>query len=163
MRKPWKEIPWSNKSSLIICALNPFKVPSEERGKLILEQIDNEDHIMALFENSASGFLGRLIRIAQKAVKDSFTHDHDCYVELPLWEYMVTSFVETAATHNFAFRPTGLLREAYVAHLDNIYLNNLLDAEYQEDVSMLKINEINNWFRAWEFMRGCGFNNEEGA
>ena len=83
MRKPWKEIPWSNKSSLIICALNSFKMPSEERGKLILEQIDNDGHIMALFENSASGFLGRLIRIAQKAVKDSFTHDQDCYVELP--------------------------------------------------------------------------------
>lgn len=163
MRKPWKEIPWSNKSSLIICALNPFKMPSEERGKLILEQIDNEDHIMALFENPASGFQGRLIRIAQKAVKDSFTHDHDCYVELPLWEYMVTSFVETTATHNFAFRPTGLLREAYVAHLDNIYLNNLLDTEYQEDVSMLKINEINNWFRAWEFMTACGFRNEKDA
>ena len=76
---------------------------------------------------------------------------------------MVTSFVETVATHNFAFRSTGLLREAYVAHFDNIYLSNFLNSEYQEDVSMLKVNEINNWFRAWEFMRGCCFTSEEDA
>ena len=71
MRKPYKEIPWSHRSGLIICAINPFN--------------------------------------------------------------------------------------------DNIYLSNRLDAEYQEDVSMLKVNEINNWFRAWEFIRACGFKSEEDA
>lgn len=161
IRKPWNEIPLHYRNSLIICALNPFNIPSQERGNLIVEQINDEDHKVALFENPIYGFHGRLIRIAQKAVKECLTHEHQCEVELPLWSYMTTSFIETVSTHNFAFRPTGLLREAYVSHLNNIYLNNLESTEYQEDVSILKVNEINNWFRAWEFMSACGFKSED--
>ena len=74
---------------------------------------------------------------------------------------MLTSFVDLVSTHNFALRPTGMLREAYVSHLDAIYARNEIDTEYPEEVSMLKINEINNWLRAWEFMRVCGFDSRE--
>jgi hypothetical protein len=51
---------------------------------------------------------------------------------------------------------TGILREAYSAYLNMVYA----DAEAglnDEDVSMLKVNELFNWFKAWEFMERCGF------
>ncbi len=41
------------------------------------------------------------------------------------------------------------------------YLNMVYaDAEAvlsHEDVSVLKVNELFNWFKAWEFMERCGF------
>ncbi len=163
VRKPWKEIPLYYRNSLIICAVNPFRLSSPVHATAITEQL-SEDDKSTFFEFPMLGFEGRLIRIAQRAVRECLTHNHGCEIELPLWEGMVTSFVEVVATHNFAFRPTGMLREAYVSHLDGIYARNKADPEYQEDVSVLKINEINNWFRAWEFMRGCGFDEgEDGA
>jgi hypothetical protein len=162
VRKPWKEISLYYRNSLIICAVNPFRLSSPVHATAITEQL-SEDDKSTFFEFPMLGFEGRLIRIARRAVRECFKHNHSCEVELPLWEELINSPQETVFTHNFAFRPTGMLREAYVSHLDGIYARNEADIEYQEDVSMLKINEINNWFRAWEFMRSCGFDEEEDA
>ncbi|MFT4080298.1 hypothetical protein [Rhodomicrobium sp.] len=64
---------------------------------------------------------------------------------LPLWSAVVTSASEVAISHNFAFRPTGMTREAYVSCLNAIYARNASGVGYQEDVSTLKVNEISNW------------------
>ncbi len=50
-----------------------------------------------------------------------------------------------------------MMREAYVDFLNGIYKRNATDAEYNEDVSKLKVNELANWLRAWKFMGMCGF------
>ncbi|MBL0375552.1 hypothetical protein JJB09_26490 [Rhizobium sp. KVB221] len=64
---------------------------------------------------------------------------------------------EVVFSHNFVFRPTGMFREAYVDFLDQIYARNDRDEDNYEDISTLKINEVNNWLRAWQFMEACGF------
>lgn len=160
IRKPWKEIPLYYRNSLFICAINPFRLVNPDRAEAIAEQLP-EGKLAEFLEFPMLGFDGRLIRIAQRAVSECLTHNHDCEVELPLWEGIVNSPQEVAFTHNFAFRLTGMLREAYVAYLDNIYSMNKAEPEYSEDVSVLKVNEITNWLRAWEFMQACGF--KEGA
>ena len=76
---------------------------------------------------------------------------------MPLWSAVVNSVSEVAISHNFAFRPTGMMREAYVSYLNAIYARNASGVDYQEDVSKLKVNEISNWLRAWMFMEMCGF------
>mgnify|MGYP001215449644 FL=1 len=76
---------------------------------------------------------------------------------MPLWSAVVTAATEVAISHNFAFRPTGMMREAYVSYLNTIYARNASGVGYQEDVSKLKVNEISNWLRAWMFMEMCGF------
>ena len=61
--------------------------------------------------------------------------------------------------HNFGFHPTGILRDAYVSHLNNEYekeKNGCSDV----DLSVLKINEIYNWMGAWEFLQACGYTGE---
>lgn len=68
---------------------------------------------------------------------------------------MVISGMEVVYTHNFGFRPTGVMRDAYVSHLTSIYARN--GDGYVEDVSALKLIEISNWLRAWQFMEMCGF------
>ena len=66
---------------------------------------------------------------------------------------------EVVFTHNFAFQPTGILREAYT-----YYLNRAYEIEAQcgsvDDHSVLKINEIQNWLSAWQFMEMCGFSGD---
>lgn len=155
VRKPFQEIPWSYRSSLIICALNPFKIAQPDRTAAFLEGLD-EVHHQAFFEAPLYAFDGRLIRLAQRAVRDCLTHGHTGEVETPEWASMITSIVEVVACHKHAFRPTGMLREAYVSFLDEIYARNLT-AEYGEDVEYLKASEIYNWSRAWTFMEMCGF------
>lgn len=158
IRKPWREIPRYNRNSLIICALNPFQNPTPDRADTILEQIGEEDR-SSFFESPLLGFHGRLLRLAKRAVKDCLTHNYDCELETPNWSAMVVSPQEVVFTHNFAFQPTGILREAYT-----YYLNRAYEIEAQcgsvDDHSVLKINEIQNWLSAWQFMEMCGFSGD---
>jgi hypothetical protein len=155
IRKHWKEIPWSHRNSLFICALNPFKVAVPERANAISAQIDPSKHT-EFFEMPTLAFDGRVIRIAQRAVRDCLTHDYDAVVDVPLWSYVLHNPTEVAITHNFAFRPTGMLREAYTDHLNERFARQAAGG-WGDDLSMLKINNVNNWLQAWEFMRMCGF------
>jgi hypothetical protein len=156
VRKFWSSIPWSDRSSLFICALNPFRLSEPKRANAIIDQID-EAHHASLFEVPLYAFDGRLIRLAQRVAKDGLSHGGHGEIELPLWSRVVTSVTEVAISHNFAFRPTGMMREAYVSYLNGIYARNAAGTGYGEDVSKLKVNEISNWMRAWMFMEGCGF------
>jgi hypothetical protein len=155
VRKPWQEVPRYYRNSLFICAINPFRAAAMEGTNVISEQLD-EQFRATFFELPDTGFYGRLTALAERAVKDCLTHDYPCELELPLWSAIVVSSFEVAITHNFGFRPTGLLREAYVSHLNSKYAREVASG-YPEDLSILKINEINNWLRAWMFMEGCGF------
>jgi len=104
-------------------------------------------------------FDGRLASIAQRAVKDCLTNSYSCELEFPLWSAMVSSSIEVVYTHNFGFRPTGVMRDAYASYLTSIYDNNEKGGD--EDVFALKLLEISNWLRAWEFMDMCGFASPE--
>jgi hypothetical protein len=84
-------------------------------------------------------------------------------METPLWSVIVTEAQEVAFTHNFAFRPTGMIREAYVSYLNDVYAREEAGTRTGEDLSMLKINEINSWLGAWEFMERCGFKAGDGV
>lgn len=165
IRKPWAEIPMYYRNSLIICAVDPFAIEDFDLSNEILSQIDEEHH-SSFFENPRSGFSGRLIRIAHRALRDSLKHGQRCEVELPLWSQMVVSMVEVVFTHNMGFRPTGLFRDAYVSYIDSLYEQNQIAGTTVHDVSVLQIEEITNWMRAWTFMEGCGFsgiNADEGG
>ncbi len=154
IRKPWDSIPRFYRNSLFIVALNPFHIVGQERAGAITEQIDVE-HQSNFFEMPRLGFDGRLLRVAERAVKDSLNIRGE--LETPTWSSIVTSPQEVVFSHNFAFRPTGMFREAYVDFLNQIYVRNDRDEDNHEDVSKLKINEVNNWLRAWQFMEACGF------
>lgn len=156
IRKPWAEVTLLYPNSLIICALNPFNIADPERSNAITKQLDEQYHT-TFSEVPMLGFDGRLISIAQRAVKDCLTNHYQAEIELPLWSSMVVSMIETVFTHNFGFRPTGMMREAYVSHLTTIYDRNEDSDDYVEDVSALKLIEISNWMRAWLFMEMCGF------
>ncbi|MER8626264.1 hypothetical protein [Mesorhizobium sp. M1143] len=97
-----------------------------------------------LIEAPLYAFDGRLIRLAQRVANDGLTHGGLGEVEFPLWSAVVTSVSEVAISHNFAFRPTGMMREAFVNYLNAFYARNASVAGYQEDVSKLKVNEISN-------------------
>jgi hypothetical protein len=155
VRKPWKEIPLYYRNSLIICALNPFRSSGVGRSNAITEHLDAK-HRSSFFDFPELGFDGRLTALAKRAIKDCLTHDYDCELELPLWSAMVVSSQEVVFTHNFGFRPTGMLREAYVSYLNLIYARQA-KGNNDEDVSTLKVNELSNWLRAWQFMEMCGF------
>lgn len=154
IRKRWPEVRLFYPNSLIICALNPFKIANFERANAITAQL-KEEHHSAFFEWPMLGFDGRLALIAQRAVRDCLTNSHRCELKFPLWSAMVTSSIEVVFTHNFGFRPTGVMRDAYVSYLTSIYNHN--EKGGHQDVSILKVLEISNWLRAWEFMEMCGF------
>lgn len=156
IRKPSREIPWSNRSSLIICALNPFRIANPERANPISDQLADEKASL-LGEIPTMTFDGRLLRLGSRSIKDTLTHRYQCELETSVWSYMVTSPIEVATSHNFGFRPVGMFREAYSSFLNNLYAREAGGTGDGEDVSMLKINEITNWMRAWRFMEGCGF------
>ncbi|MFA5989410.1 MAG: hypothetical protein WC803_07380 [Sphingomonas sp.] len=156
IRKHWQEVPLSCRSSIIICALNPFNIANLERSNPINEQISQDD-ALRIVEAPRMGFYGRLIRLGQRTIKDCFTHDYRNEIETPHWSGMITSMVEVVFTHNFGFRPVGMLREAYTSHLNNLYAHEANGTGDGEDVSTLKLNEITNWMRAWMFMEACGF------
>lgn len=155
IRKHWKELPFSHRSSLILCAVNPFRVADPDMSGPLLEQIDPEYH-ETLFEVPDAAFLDRLLVVARRAVEDCLPQGHHYDREVPLWSGMVRSMIETVTVHNFGFRPTGLFREAYVAHLNRQYA---LEAAVGtvEDLSTMKAVEITNWLHAWRFMEACGF------
>lgn len=153
IRKPWPEVTLYYPNSLIICALNPFKIADQERSNPLTTQLDEEHHA-AFFEAPMLGFDGRLASIAQRTVRDCLTNSYSCELEFPLWSAMVISSIEVVYTHNFGFRPTGVMRDAYVSYLASIYDEY---EERREDVFALKLLEISNWLRAWKFMEMCGF------
>jgi hypothetical protein len=156
IRKPWLEIPRHYRNSLFVCALNPFRLVKPERTDLILPQLDANERDSFL-ETPELAFHGRLIRLAQRAVKDCLTDDYRANVETPYWGAIITESQEVVFTHNFAFRPTGIMREAYVGYLNELYACEAAGDGLGEDVSLLKINEVNNWMGAWMFMESCGF------
>ncbi|WP_175583432.1 hypothetical protein [Salipiger sp. HF18] len=156
IRKPWQEIPRFYRNSLFICALNPFRIAEPARADALLSQL-KESERASFLETPELAFDGRLIRLAQRAVKDCLTHDYRAEVETPYWGAIVVESQEVVFTHNFAFRPTGILREAYLDYLNDLYAREAAGDGWGEDVSTLKINEVNNWMRAWMFMEGCGF------
>lgn len=156
IRKPWREIPWSNRSSIIICALNPFRISNPERSNPISEQL-SEENAKVLSQIPTAAFDGRLLRLGSRAIKDTLTHRYPFELEVPSWAGIVTSMIEVVFTHNFGFRPVGMFREAYSSFLNNLYAREANGTGDGDDVSLLKVNEITNWMRAWMFMEGCGF------
>ena len=64
------------------------------------------------------------------------------------------TMVETAFTHNFGSRPTGLLREAYVAHVYSKFAARAA-GRYDGDASTMKAVEITNWLGARTFTEAC--------
>ena len=153
-RKPWPEMTLYYSNSLVICALNPYKLVDAERSNAIIAQLD-EKHHGAFSELPMLGFDGRLASVAQRALKDCFTNAYRCELDFPLWSAMVTSSREVVYTHNFGFRPTGIMRHAYVSHLTSMYDQN--QRINDQGLSTLKLLEISNWLRAWQFMEMCGF------
>ncbi|MBG3979423.1 hypothetical protein [Pseudomonas aeruginosa] len=156
IRKPWREIPCHYRNSLFICALNPFRIAEPNRANSILSQLDESEH-ESFLETPELAFEGRLIRLAQRTIKDCLTDDYSAEVVTPYWGEIVTDSQEVVFTHNFAFRPTGIMREAYSGFLNERYAREASGQGWGGDISILKINEIHNWLRAWMFMEGCGF------
>jgi hypothetical protein len=156
IRKPWREIPCHYRNSLFICALNPFRIAEPNRANSILSQLDESEH-ESFLETPELAFEGRLIRLAQRTIKDCLTDDYSAEVVTPYWGAIVTDSQEVVFTHNFAFRPTGIMREAYSGFLNERYAREASGQGWSGDISILKINEIHNWLRAWMFMEGCGF------
>ena len=156
IRKPWLEIPRYHRNSLFVCALNPFRIAEPKRTNTMLLQLD-ENERDSFLETPELAFDGRLIRLAQRAIKDCLTDEYRANVETPYWGAIVTESQEVVFTHNFAFRPTGIMREAYVGYLNELYSREAAGNGWGEDVSILKINEVNNWMGAWMFMERCGF------
>lgn len=154
-RKRWKEIPVFYENALIICALNPFRIINPLRSEPLLEQLDPED-VVSLRELAESGFHGRLLSVAKRALEDTLTNNPSIELEMPEWSVMVTTGMETVFTHNLGFRPTGMLRDAYVANINSLFAYEASGGKYCDN-SPLKVNETFNWFKAWTFMEGCGF------
>ncbi len=66
-------------------------------------------------------FDGRLIRLAQQAIKGCLTDNYSVTIETLYWGAIVTDSQEVVFAHNLAFCPTGILREAYVGLLNELY------------------------------------------
>ncbi len=156
VRKRWKELELFYANSLIICAANPFLSPELERASDLIAQLSDE-HQEDFLHAPRNGFDGRLVSIAQRALFDCLPVEGGTELDFPSWNSMIKEGIEVVYTHNLGFRPTGLLREAYVSYLTDIYRYNELFPKYATDVSKLKVREITNWLRAWVFMEMCGF------
>jgi len=161
VRKHWRELPFSHRSSLILCAVNPFRVADHTLADPLLEQVAPE-HRDTIFEFPDYAFQDRLLVLARRAIEDCLPHGHPYDREVPLWSGMVNSMIETVLTHNFSFHPTGLFREAYVAYLNGQYAQQAAGGAV-DDLSTMKVVEITNWLRAWMFMEACGFADEDEA
>lgn len=160
VRKRWHEIQMAltseESSELIICAMNPFRFPNDDRLELITKQLNEEDR-ERLVESARLGFDGRIIAIAQQAIADCIEADYSTHLECPFWGAMVKQMVETVFADHIGFRPTGMFRDAYVEHLAAIRRYNAQFPQYAYDVERLQVDDIVNWFRAWTFMECCGF------
>jgi hypothetical protein len=150
------------RSELIICAVNPFQHAVQEKVTLITEQIEFANRSI-FCEAPTLGFSGRLSRIANKSIKECIEVDHPIELEFPYWGGMMYEMVETVFTDNIGFRPTGMLREAYVENIAALRRHNKANPKHAVDVARIQINDIVNWFRAWEFMSACGFTSDEEA
>lgn len=158
VRKHWQELPLSDRSSLILCAVNPFKVADRALSDPLLKQI-HEDHHDSMFEAADFAFLDRLLVLVRRALEDCLPQGHRFDRETPAWSGMVRSMIETTFTHNFGFHATGLFREAYVANLNRLYERRAAGEDI--DLSTMKAIELGNWFRAWVFIEACGFVEDE--
>ena len=126
------------------------------------------------FETEEIGSLKLDIYIPSDAEFQHFSNEllsHDamtCVVasfhelETPEWSGMMTSMVETVFTHNLGFRPTGMMRESYVANINSSFSYEAAGGSYCDN-SVLKVNETFNWFKAWTFMERLGFRTDDGA
>lgn len=160
IRKRWKEVELYYANSMIICAINPFVASPGERHGDLAAQLDPKQSPI-FFESPGLGFDGRLAKIAKQAIRDCISTNFQSELEFPNWKAMTTSLIEVVLADNFGFRPTGMLREAYVSYITGLHRHNDSEADYKEDLSVLKILDITNWFRAWQFMEMCGFTSEE--
>jgi hypothetical protein len=160
-RKRWKEIPAFYENALIICALNPFRIINPFRGDPVLDQLAPKER-NSLREISELGFHGRVLSLAKRALNETLTFDPDVELETPEWSAMLTSMIETVFTHNLGFRPTGMLRESYVANINSLFEFEAKGGRYCDN-SVLKVNDTFNWFSAWTFMESCGFVTGKGA
>ncbi len=160
LRKRWHEIQMAlvgeARCELIICAINPFRFSNPEKIDPILQQID-EKHRSSFLDFPALGFDGRLSNIARQTINESIETDFSLELEFPFWGGIVNEMVETVFSDNIGFRPTGMFREAYVEHLMAIHRYNQRNPDCTIDVERLQIDDITNWFRAWQFMEACGF------
>lgn len=154
IRKYWPELPFPYKNAMIVCAINPFHFADEARASAITSQLD-ERAVACLVEQPTLAFLGRIVRLARRAIEDGLAQGQEYVIELPIWSRLVMSVVETATCTNFGFRPSGLFREAFVTYVNHLHQEELGGAEH--DVSVVKIEDVNNWLRAWVFMEICGF------
>ena len=155
VRKPWAEIPTFYRNSLFVCALNPFRQAHSARMESMLGQFANGegDEFQTTLEH---GFDGRLVRIAQRAVRECLPRNLQVEVSIPLWSVVHVNPVEVVFSHNFGFRPTGMLREAYTAYLEELYTREAAGMVV-EDMSPVQIDVLTDWLRAWRFMEACGF------
>lgn len=160
-RKRWKEIPIFYENALIVCALNPFRIAHTSRSEPLLDQLDPAE-VAPLREFAEFGFHDRLLSLAKRALVDTLTNDPTVELETPEWSAMTTSMMETVFTHNLGFRPTGMLRESYVASINSIFSYEAAGGSYCDN-SVLKVKETFNWFKAWTFMERCGFQGDDEA
>jgi hypothetical protein len=155
MRKPWRELPSGYRNSFIICALNPFRMRNFERADGILAQLKSDERD-AFIDIPHMGFEGRLLRIAKRAIAECLEYGADFELETAYWGAMVTNMIEVVFNHKFSFRPTGMMREAFVSYLTDRYAARAAGHSV-EDLELLQGASIYNWFKAWTFMEGCGF------
>jgi len=151
IRKPWKEKELPYRNSLFVCAINPFVSVHEARFNKISEQL--EENYKDIFQSAPMlGFRRRLINIADRAIKDCLCYGQrfEFEPEQP-WSAILSSASDVVQTHNFGFRITGILREAYVGYLNWIYELDAHGVEV-EDLSGVKVEVIQNWYQAWSFM-----------
>ena len=160
VRKRWKEIQMAivgePKSDLIICAVNPFRTVNDDRISRVLEQLAEYDRPIFV-EAPQLGFDGRIIRVAKQTIADCLEPNYNVHLELPYWGGMVKEMVETVFAEHFGFRPTGMLREAYVESLAATRRYNSQHPAHAIDVERIQIDDIVNWLQAWVFMEACGF------
>jgi hypothetical protein len=160
IRRRWQEIQQGiggeEQSDLIICALNPFRLLDMEKVSLITDQLP-EDNRTLFTEAPELGFSGRLSRVAKRVIRDCIDATHPSQLEFPYWGGMVTQMIETVFADHIGFRPTGMFREAYVEQLAATRRFNVAFPSSALDVERLQVDDIVNWFRAWQFMEACGF------
>jgi hypothetical protein len=81
IRKRWKELEFYYENSLIVCAINPFRLADVDRAVEIYSQLSEDRD--SFFETVAFSFAGRIIDVARRAIEDCLTHDCDLEIELP--------------------------------------------------------------------------------
>ncbi|WP_063893310.1 hypothetical protein [Sinorhizobium sp. Sb3] len=155
-RKPHSKQQGSDRNSIFICALNPFRLPVEQRADSLLRQL-KPMYRDSFMESPNVGFHKRLLDIAKRVIQDCLPHDYQHSLKTAPWHLVVKSTRLVIDIHNLGFRPTGMLREAYVADLNSKYALDAVGKGYREDFSLLKVNEVMNWVSAWAFMETCGW------